>query len=111
MNGHFISSSVKQVFLKKFTNHKLYVNHVSELKKIKEIDIYHKLINDNYKLIKNTFYEAEQELMNNAKYDVNFSGTTANVLFLIQNKVICANCGDSRAFLAKDKRTTPSFTV
>lgn len=81
------------------------------MKKLKDIDIYQKLVNDNYKLISESFVEAEKELLDQTKYDVNFSGTTANVLFLINNTVICANCGDSRSFLAKDKRNIPSFAV
>ncbi len=87
------------------------MNNLVEFKKIKETEIYQKLINDNYKLISDSFIEAEKELLDQSKYDVNFSGTTANVVFLINNIVICANCGDSRAFLAKDKRNLSSITV
>ena len=74
---------------------------------MKEADFYAKLIENNYKIINNSFKDAEQELLNIAKYDVNFSGTTAIVLFIINGKVICANCGDSRAFLAVDKKNNP----
>jgi serine/threonine protein phosphatase PrpC len=89
----------------------LYVNNLAEFKKIKEAEIYQKLVNDNYKLISESFVEAEKELLDQSKYDVNFSGTTANVVFLINNIVICANCGDSRAFLAKDRRNLTSIAV
>jgi serine/threonine protein phosphatase PrpC len=108
LNGHYISSNVKQSFLRKFTNPRLYVNNPMDIKKIKETEIYNKLVEDNYKIIFNSFKEAEQELIHNVKYDVNFSGTTAIFVILIHNKVICANCGDSRAFLARDKRSLNS---
>ena len=105
LNGHFISNSVKQFFLKNLSNPGTYLNNAADFKKIKESDIYIKLTENNYRIISKWFHEAEQELINTAKYDVNFSGTTAIVLIVINGKVICANCGDSRAFLAVDKKT------
>ena len=38
-----------------------------------------------------------EEALKDVKFDVNLSGTTANLVISIGNKVICANSGDSRS--------------
>lgn len=111
LNGHFISNCVKQFFIKRFFNPKTYGSTANDLNSLKEVEIYTKLTENNYKIIISSFRESEQELINNAKYDVNFSGTTAIILMIINDKVICANCGDSRAFLTGDKRNNPCVRI
>ena len=49
-------------------------------------------------IIKNSFNLAESTI-SQSKYEVNFSGSTCVILFIIENKIICANAGDSRAIL------------
>jgi serine/threonine protein phosphatase PrpC len=64
----------------------------------KEDFIYKKLAENKYKFIKIAFEKANQDLRY-SNIDVNFSGTTCNLVFIIEDKVICANVGDSRSFL------------
>ena len=45
-----------------------YINNAADFKKIKESDIYIKLTENNYRIIIKWFHEAEQELINTAKY-------------------------------------------
>ena len=68
---------------------------------IKKI-FYEKLIEENYFLIKNSFSLAEACFMQ-SKCDINFSGSTCISVFLIDDKIICGNCGDSRAILVTGK--------
>ncbi len=63
--------------------------------------VYEKLKENNYEMIKNCFFDAEAGLKK-TKFDVNFSGSTAVMVILIDDKIICANAGDSRAILVKE---------
>ncbi len=72
---------------------------------LKEDLIYEKIKERNYALLKNSFSLAESGI-SMSKYDVNFSGSTCIMLFLLENKLICANAGDSRAILVSQKPGT-----
>jgi serine/threonine protein phosphatase PrpC len=48
------------------------------------------------------FVKTDYELRKK-QFDVNFSGTTVVTVALIGNKLICANCGDSRAMVGMIK--------
>ena len=65
---------------------------------IKEEFVYDKLKENNYELIKKSFQDAENELIS-SNFDVNLSGSTCVLVFMIKDKIICANVGDSRAIL------------
>lgn len=69
------------------------MNKVHILEKLKE--------NSNY-LLKDSFISAEAFLSDKTSYDATFSGTTSVVIFLIGNKIISVNSGDSRAIMAYD---------
>ncbi len=64
---------------------------------------YEKLIEDNYSLIKNSFQLAEASFAQ-SKYDMNFSGSTCICVFIIEDRIMCANCGDSRAILVSSEK-------
>ena len=69
---------------------------------------YEKLTEDNHALIKNSFQLAEASFAL-SKYDMNFSGSTCVCVFIIEDRIICGNCGDSRAILVesdKDNKTS-----
>jgi serine/threonine protein phosphatase PrpC len=72
---------------------------VTELKTEKAI--YDKLKENSFQIIKSAFMTAET-ILSKARFDVNFSGSTSVVVFIIGNHIICANAGDSRAFLVTD---------
>ncbi len=61
-------------------------------------EIYQILISNEFKLIKDVYRKARKELKL-TKYESSFSGTTANTIILIGNKLINLNCGDSRSIL------------
>jgi serine/threonine protein phosphatase PrpC len=112
LNGHHISATVRNYLSIYFTKAENYFKPTQPKKKhvdagsIKEDDIYLKLKEDNYKIIKDAFQAAETELKS-LYIDVNFSGTTCILVIIINDKIICANCGDSRAIMTiegKDKR-------
>ena len=101
MNGHFVSSHITNHFSNFFSNNDnyKYKNNVLTNNKIHE-----RLKDHNYELIKNCFIDAENQL-SRTKYDVNFSGSTAVIVFQIENKLICANTGDSRAIMVFDNNS------
>jgi serine/threonine protein phosphatase PrpC len=76
----------------------------------KEDFIYKKLIEQDYLFINNAFYNAHDNLKY-SNYDVNFSGTTLNVVFMVSGKIICASVGDSRSILIKNDFSTESLSI
>lgn len=80
-------------------------NEINKLDDISEFNniYYNKLIEDNYALIKNSFILAENSF-SSSKYDMNCSGSTCICIFIIENYVICGNCGDSRAILVSNSK-------
>jgi serine/threonine protein phosphatase PrpC len=73
-----------------------------DLSMIDEKEMYKLLAANEYSLIKNAFKKAEQDLQY-AKYDCSMSGCTALMVFIVDNVLICANAGDSRAILIVEK--------
>lgn len=67
----------------------------------KEDFIYEKLKKNNHEFIKLSLYLAEMDLKNTT-HEVNYSGTTCNLVILIEDKILCANIGDSRAILIEE---------
>lgn len=91
-NGHLASFFVTNYIKNTIADH-------PEIKKLTDvIDIYHKLKEDNYKIIKDTYINAEKELTH-SEFDCNFSGTTCVIIFQCGYRIISANTGDSRAIL------------
>ena len=90
---------------KKTTNHGY---GFSQLLDTKAETILAKLKENNFEVIKNAFFLAEDEC-SIGKFDLQFSGSTCVLVFCLLNKIICANAGDSRAILALDNRKVKSF--
>ena len=44
-----------------------------------------------------------QDLLN-SEIDLDYSGTTCNIVLIIKDEIYCANLGDSRAIVAKNKK-------
>jgi UDP-N-acetylmuramate-alanine ligase len=80
----------------------------SQLRDTKAETILAKLKENNFEVIRNSFFLAEDEC-SLGKFDLQFSGSTCVMVFCILNKIICANAGDSRALLASDSRKVKSF--
>jgi hypothetical protein len=122
-NGHFVSSLVQKFFHEFFNNINNY--NVPFLKSsplssdknkkgkflknldsslIKEDYIYEKIKEQNYELLKFAFKEADSSL-SNSSFEVNFSGTTCVIILFVNNKLICANVGDSRAIMVSNSKS------
>lgn len=82
-------------------NNQQNTNKTMQLSDTKIETIYSKLKENNYEIIRNSFFLAEDEV-SLAKFDVQFSGSTTVIVFVLGNKIICANAGDSRAILVSE---------
>lgn len=109
MNGHFVSDYVKNTMRKYLTRSELYYiprteknTCLTSLKNLTtEREIYYKLKEYNYEIIKKTIAQIESEIITSS-FDVDFSGTTLCSIIHIDNKLICSNIGDSRAILVNE---------
>lgn len=72
---------------------------------IKEADVYQKLKNNNWDIVRKSYLKLDNELRT-SKFETDLSGTTAVSCILIGNKLICFNCGDSRAIIAQEKKSS-----
>lgn len=71
--------------------------------------LYKKLTMDNYEFIKLAFTLAEKTL-NSTAIDVINSGTTCLLVIIVNNYLITANVGDSRAIMIQDNNAV-SLTI
>ena len=102
-NGRLASSNVGEFIYHKITEMQL-INKLTNQK-----EIYNKLKNNNYEIIKNAFESAETELKTK-EINYNESGTTCCLVIQIGNNIICANTGDSRSILIKSFKNKNSNT-
>ena len=92
--GHHISGFVKSNILAYFKNKRLY-----KTSSFNSESIYNCLCENNYYIVKNSFQLIEIALTK-TKYEANLSGTTAVMVIVVNNIVICSNAGDSRAIMS-----------
>ena len=90
--GHIVSNFVKTFLIEYYNRKELYIKN----------EIFNSLVKDDYKIIKESFHEIEKSLIR-ANIEADFSGSTCVLLFVIYNKLICANAGDSRAILINER--------
>ena len=108
-NGHFVSNFVKNKVNEYFNNKQIYKiknlnkTNLSEGKNICQ-EIYEKLKQNDFELIKN-FYKKTNDELSYTKFDVCVSGATCVLVFKIGKKIICSNVGDSRAIMVERKFT------
>ena len=93
-NGNIISEYLKENLINKIGQH-------PQIKSLKNLEyIYSQFVKDNYKIIREIFFELDNELLNNEKLiDINLSGSTCILLIQIGDNIISANIGDSKAIL------------
>lgn len=70
----------------------------NSLKDTKIDSIYYKLKENNFEIIRNSFFLAEEDI-SKKDYDIKLSGSTCILIFVLGNRLISANCGDSRSIL------------
>ena len=93
-NGHIISEFLKENLINKIEQH-------PQIKSLKNLEyIYSLFIKDNYRIIREIFFELDNELLNNEKLiDINLSGSTCILIIQIGDNIISANIGDTKAYL------------
>ena len=98
--GHLIS----QFIVKTMKNILLNDEKLKQISKNTN-EIYSYLKENNYEFIRDLISKSENLLFNNYEEESKYSGTTCNLVIIIGKKVICANIGDSRAFMIKNHKT------
>jgi serine/threonine protein phosphatase PrpC len=99
-DGHLIS----QFIVKTMKNILLNDEKLKQISKNTN-EIYSYLKENNYEFIRDLISKSENLLFNNYEEESKYSGTTCNLVIIIGKKVICANIGDSRAFMIKNHKT------
>ena len=111
-NGHLISNLVSN-YLSYFFSHKknynIPKNNDTESSDSDSISIKSEDININDMVLKEVFSEKNKfientinklvEKSNECNFNLDFSGTTCSLLFILEDKIICSNIGDSQCVL------------
>ena len=97
--GHLASQYVVKKLSEIFINEGIY--NFKNKREINTEKIYEKLSYKNCELIKNIINNINKDIFNQNEFNVNYSGTTCNLLFQIGKYFICSNTGDSRCLLFK----------
>ena len=95
-DGHFASQFVKRYVIHRIKNHPL----IKKLDEPKEI--YKQLISNHYEIISNIYLDADIQIQKE-KFDFQRSGTTIVLVIQLEEHIICANSGDSRAIAIYDE--------
>ena len=95
-HGHFASQFVSRYIFHRIKNHPL-IRKEDEPQKI-----YYKLIENGYRIIANIFMDADIQIQRE-KFDADRSGTTCVLVIQLEEHIICANAGDSRAIIIYDE--------
>ena len=103
INGHLVSQFVSRYIINKIKNHPLLKN----LKNPKEI--YNKLKLNGYEIIAKIFTEADIHLSKQS-FNCENSGTTCVIAIQLEEHIICANAGDSRAIMIFDEENSKNLT-
>jgi serine/threonine protein phosphatase PrpC len=94
-DGHFASQFVSRYVVHRIKTHPL-------IKKLDEPqEIYNALISNGYDIIANIYLDADIQIQKE-KFDCTRSGTTIVLVIQLEEHIICANTGDSRAILIYD---------
>ena len=96
VNGHFASQFVSRYIISRIKNHP----SIKGLDTPKEI--YKKFIENGYRIIGNIYKDADVQIAKE-KFNCEMSGTTCVIVIQLDEKLICANTGDSRAILIYDE--------
>ena len=95
--GHLASQFVKRYIVYRIKNHPL----IKKLDEPKEI--YNQIKTKGYQLLSNIFVDADTQIQKE-KFDSKRSGTTVVLVIQLEEHIICANAGDSRALAIYDDK-------
>ena len=105
-HGHFIAQFCKNFLINKILQ---FTQECKSQNIYSPKGIYNKLSLSNFQYIKDWFKDTDDELSLQNNFDYNYSGTTCNLVIQLNNKLICANVGDSRAILIFDDKTNNNY--
>ena len=105
-HGHFIAQFCKNFLINKILQ---FTQECKSQNIYSPEGIYNKLSLSNFQYIKDWFKDTDDELSLQNNFDYNYSGTTCNLVIQLNNKLICANVGDSRAILIFDDKTNNNY--
>ena len=105
-HGHFIAQFCKNFLINKILQ---FTQECKSQNIYSPEGIYNKLSLSNFQYIKDWFKDTDDELSLQNNFDYNYSGTTCNLVIQLNNKLICANVGDSRAILIFDDNTNNNY--
>ena len=97
VNGHLASQFAKRYILNRIKNLEI-VKYSS-----KPIEIYNYLKEERYKIIHDIFTDADIQIQKQ-NFDCDLSGTTCTLVIRLEEHIICANAGDSRAILVFNEK-------
>ena len=98
--GHLISQLISKFIPDQIIND-------PEIKPLKSTEqIYEKLLQNNYLIIKNAYQLADNHLATTNEIDCSSSGTTCVLVIQVGTHIICSNAGDSRAIIAYDQNSS-----
>ncbi len=104
-SGHLISKFISNYLLN-------YYKYNEEIKSKKNIEsLYLLLKKKNYSFIKNSIKKSEESLFESDEIDSTFSGTTCILIFILGNKIISINIGDSRAIMIKENKNYIQLSI
>ena len=95
-NGHLASQFVSKFIINRIKNHPL-LRNLSNPK-----EIYNQLKANGYQIIANIYTDADN-LIFKEKFSCQRSGTTCVIVIQLEENIICANAGDSRAIMIYDE--------
>ena len=101
--GHLASNFVKRYILNRIKNHPS-IKYLNDTEKIYKV-----LTNREYHIITNIFLDADIQIKKE-KFNCEMSGTTCVLVFQLNEHLICANTGDSRAILIYDESPDNNLT-
>lgn len=104
-HGHFVSKAIKTFFTNaEFSSNKTdQYNNSYYPSQSTNNDQQTNIFNDKTNaIIKQKFEALSHSINTNKAFDSHVSGSTCVVVFISDNKLICANCGDSRAIMVLD---------
>ena len=102
-NGHHASQFVSRYIINYIKNNPL----IKKCRNAKEV--YEKLKYNGYELIAYLYMDADEQIAKE-KFDCKNSGTTCVIVIQLEEKIICANAGDSRAIIIYDKIKNDNLT-
>jgi serine/threonine protein phosphatase PrpC len=102
--GHLVSEFLKKEIETYFVNNYIFQDKLSN-------NILSKLIGDNFSFLKTFNTYLQHQLINTSNINIEFSGSTCILLFIINNCIIISNTGDSRAIIVSQSFKGNAFVT